>query len=609
MVLPYDPVATAAGGSVFRIRRVYDNILSTDQAAIKQVQAMLTDRIRGLDSGDVAALPDKLRRPVSHGFRAILYVAENQRRSVKAFALVYYEADLGFAWLDYLASGSGSGGRGIGGTLYERVRADALELGAWGILFECLPDDAALCPDPARRRQNAARLRFYESFGARPVIGTEYETPVKEGDDEPPYLVIDDLGTGKPPTRRAARAAVKAVLDRKYGALCPPEYVTRVVGSFNNDPVQLRPFRYVIEPTTKVEFDRTQPPPDRRIALVVNDRHYIHHVRERGYVESPVRIAAIRREIDPTNLFEEVPPKQFPDRHILSVHDRGYVGYLERVCQRVGEGRAVYPYVFPIRNAARPPKELEIRAGYYCIDTFTPLDRNAYLAARRAVDCSLTAARALLDRQRLAYALVRPPGHHAERRAFGGFCYFNNAAIAAEELARHAKVAILDLDYHHGNGQQDIFWERGDVLTVSIHGHPNFAYPYFSGFADEKGAGAGLGVNRNYPLDERVDGPKYRETLARALRRVEKHGTEILVVALGLDTGRKDPTGTWDLGSADFTANGRLIGGLRLPTLVVQEGGYRIRNLGVNARCFFTGLWETAFGLDARSLLRKKNSA
>jgi acetoin utilization deacetylase AcuC-like enzyme len=146
------------------------------------------------------------------------------------------------------------------------------------------------------------------------------------------------------------------------------------------------------------------------------------------------------------------------------------------------------------------------------------------------------------------------------------------------------------------------------VLTVSIHGHPNFAYPYFSGFADERGAGPGLGANRNYPLEERVNGSNYREALARALRRVEKHGTEILVVALGLDTGRKDPTGTWELGSADFTANGRLVGGLRLPTLVVQEGGYRIRNLGVNARCFFTGLWETAFGLGARSPLGTKNS-
>jgi acetoin utilization deacetylase AcuC-like enzyme len=392
------------------------------------------------------------------------------------------------------------------------------------------------------------------------------------------------------------RAATRSILDRKYGDLCPPEYVERVTTSFKDDPVRLRPFRYVDQPAHAAVIETEQPPPDQRIALVVNDRHLIHHVRQRGYVESPVRIATIRRELDPTGLFEEIRPREFPNRHILAVHDHGYVRYLEKVCARVGDGRAVYPYVFPIRNNARPPKELEMRAGYYCIDTFTPLDGNAFRAARRAVDCALTAAHAVLDGRRLAYALVRPPGHHAERRAFGGFCYFNNTAIAAAELARHTRVAILDLDYHHGNGQQEIFWERGDVLTLSIHGHPNFAYPYFSGFSDERGAGDGLGANRNYPLEETVEGPRYREVLARALRRVEKHGAEILVVALGLDTGRKDPTGTWNLSAADFIANGRMVSALKLPTLVVQEGGYRVRSLGVNARSFFTGMWQEAFG-------------
>ena len=584
---------------MFRIRRIYDNILSSDRAAIAQVQAMLAERIPGLDEKEISGLPEKLRHPVRHRFRAILYVAESQRRTVKAFALVYHEPDIGFVWLDYLASGSGAGGRGLGGTLYERVRSDARELGAWAALFECLPDDPELCRDPAKRRRNAARLRFYEGFGARPVAGTLYEMPLSPGDDEPPYLVVDDLGTGRLPTRRAARAAVAAILERKYGDVCSPDYIKQVVESFRDDPVRLRPFAYLPDPSVSAEplsEVKAPLPLDRQIVLVVNDRHQIHHVRERGYVESPVRIDSIRRELDRSGLFEEIPPRQFPDRHLLAVHDRGYVKYLERVCARVGQGRAVYPYVFPIRNVARPPKELEIRAGYYCIDTFTPLDANAYLAARRAVDCTLTAAHALLDGRRLAYSLVRPPGHHAERRAFGGFCYFNNAAIAAEELAHHGKVAILDLDYHHGNGQQDIFYERGDVLTVSIHGHPNFAYPYFSGFADERGSGQGAGANRNYPLQEQVDGERYREVLARALRRVEKHGTEILVVALGLDTGRKDPTGTWDLGAADFAANGRLVGELSRPTLVVQEGGYRMRSLGVNARNFFVGLWQATFG-------------
>jgi acetoin utilization deacetylase AcuC-like enzyme len=145
------------------------------------------------------------------------------------------------------------------------------------------------------------------------------------------------------------------------------------------------------------------------------------------------------------------------------------------------EGLSVYPYVFPIRNAARPPEVLAVRAGYYCIDTFTPLNRNAYLAACRGIDCTLTAAHSLLEGFHLAYALVRPPGHHAERRSFGGFCYFNNAAAAAQYLSRFGRIAILDIDYHHGNGQQQIFYGRSDVLTVSIHGHPRFAYPISAG--------------------------------------------------------------------------------------------------------------------------------
>ena len=235
-----------------------------------------------------------------------------------------------------------------------------------------------------------------------------------------------------------------------------------------------------------------------------------------------------------------------------------------------------------------------MRAGYYCIDTFTPLTKSAYLAALEAVDCALTAAQALGQGRRLAYALVRPPGHHAERRVFGGFCYFNTTAVAAHYLSAQGPVAIIDLDYHHGNGTQNIFWQRGDVLTASIHGHPNFAYPYFSGFKEETGAGAGLERNLNLPLAEKVDGQRYHRALSTVLRRVARFRPTYLVVALGLDTAKGDPTGSWSLTPDDFEVFGRMIGTLRLPTLVVQEGGYRIRSLGVNARRFFQGLWRGA---------------
>jgi acetoin utilization deacetylase AcuC-like enzyme len=328
--------------------------------------------------------------------------------------------------------------------------------------------------------------------------------------------------------------------------------------------------------------------------LLVNDQHVIHHVRERGYTESPVRIDAILKELNRTDIFHKFEPHHFSGSHITAVHDSRFVNYLKKVCASLGPRASVYPYVFPLRNVARPPKDLPLRAGYYCIDTFTPLSRNAYMAARRSVDCALTAASKILEGHRVAYALVRPPGHHAERHSFGGFCYLNSAAIAAQYLSNNGKTAILDIDHHHGNGQQSIFYERADVLTVSIHGHPNFSYPYFSGFRDEKGIGAGKGYNVNFPLPENVDSKRYRKILAEALRRIANFHPRFLVVALGLDTAKGDPTGTWSLSAKDFEANGRMIGSLYLPTLVLQEGGYGTRVLGINARHFFTGLWSSA---------------
>src|SRR5690606_9742633 len=278
----------------------------------------------------------------------------------------------------------------------------------------------------------------------------------------------------------------------------------------------------------------------RKIPLVVNDKHDIHHIHERGYVEAPVRVRAILRTLDPTGLFERVPARGFSDMHIRAVHDDRFLSYLRRACAAVEPGRSVYPYVFPIRNAARPPRELALRAGYWCIDTFTPINRNAWLAARHGVDCTLTATEHVLQGHRLAYALTRPPGHHAEHRAFGGFCYLCNAAIAANYMSRYGRVAILDIDYHHGNGQQEIFYARADVLTVSIHGHPRFAYPYFSGFREETGAGAGAGFNFNIPLPETITPQQYREALEEALHRVGRHDPAYLIVACGFDTAVGD---------------------------------------------------------------------
>jgi acetoin utilization deacetylase AcuC-like enzyme len=574
---------------VLRIRRIFDLALPVDREAMRQVREILQARFAGVPAASIAALDERLRDPFPGRLRPIVFVAEDHRR-VLGFASVLQAPDLAFLFLEYIATASAGetlSRGGVGGALFERVRQQARALGCRALFLEAPSDDPALASSPAEARQNAARLRFYERFGVLPIAGTDYELPVRPGGAPGPHLLYDDLGSGAPLRRAFAREAVRAILERYYPRLCPPEYVERVVASFRNDPVRLREPRHLAAPAAAPPSTRPREAP---ITLVVADQHDIHHVRERGYVEAPARVGAILAELEPTGLFTRVPRGRFPLRHVEAVHKPELVRYLRRACRDMPAGKALYPYVFPLRNRHRLPAERSVLAGYFCIDTFTPITRNAYLAAKGAVDCTLTAAGALLAGAELAYALVRPPGHHAEQGCFGGFCYFNNAAVAAQQLSGHGRVAILDVDYHHGNGQQDIFWRRADVLTVSLHGHPRFAYPYFSGFSDERGEGEGEGANLNLPLPERQDGIQYRRALARALEAVAAFAPRFLVVALGLDPAKGDPTGTWSLGATDFQRNGELVRALGLPTLVVQEGGYRTRTLGANVAAFFRGL-------------------
>ena len=579
---------------MFSIRRIYDTVLPVNQEAIKQAQDIILTRFSSLNWSDVEGLSRKLMNPFKQKFRTILYVAERpQRAQVIGAAILMHDPDVQFCFLDFLATAKGVSSRGVGGALYEYVRDESRDFQAKGLFYECLPDSEKECPEPSGiYKENVARLRFYESYGALPIANTEYQLPLKPGDTCMPLLVYDGLVPGKVLRRDYAKAAVKAVLERKYGKICPPEYVQRVLNSFKDDPVKLREPRYrkkmVTEDTSRKIGHTVREP----IILVVNEKHDIHHIKERGYVESPVRIGNILDEISKTGLFKRVVPKDFPEKHIKSVHESGFVEYIKKVCASLPEKKSVYPYVFPIRNAARPPKELSVRAGYYCIDTFTPINHNAYIAAKRGVDCTLTAADSLLKGEVMSYALVRPPGHHAERRLFGGFCYFNNAAIAARYLSKYGKIAILDIDYHHGNGQQQIFFEQNDVFTVSIHGHPNHAYPYFSGFASEKGAGPGKGFNLNYALAEHITSDEYRHILQEALSRIRKFQPMFLIVCLGFDTAKGDPTGSWNLTSRDFFQNGKLIGKMGIRTLIVQEGGYKTKTIGANARNFFVGLHE-----------------
>jgi acetoin utilization deacetylase AcuC-like enzyme/GNAT superfamily N-acetyltransferase len=577
---------------MFRVRKIGEAVSPANARAIADIQAIMRAQFPGLPDSDVAKLPKQIADPFTHQFVTEVWAVEGEQGHVRAFAILLVDPQLKFGYLELISAAPGGTGGGLGAVLYEGVREQARAEGLKGLYFECLPDDPAMSPDPKIRAQNARRLKFYERYGARPITGTLYETPVTPGTPDTPYLVFDGLGEHDLPRASVLKDIVRAVLERKYAEHCPPAYVEKVVKSIRDGGFALRAPRHAGKPA-----EYPAPPAAHatgRIPLVVNDRHDIHHVRERGYVEAPVRVASILAELDKSGLFARLEPKSFSDRHIRAVHDGGLVDYIEKACAEAPEGKSVYPYVFPIRNASRRPKDLSVLAGYWCIDTFTPLNRAAYPAARRAVDCALTAAEQIKDGAPLAYALVRPPGHHAERRAFGGFCYFNNAAIAAHSLTQLGPVAVLDVDYHHGNGTQDIFYERADVLTVSVHGHPSFAYPYFTGFRGETGRGPGAGYNLNIPLPETITPEQHREAVRTGLKRLARHEPAALVVALGLDPAKGDPTGTWSYTASDFRALGRMIGEAGWPTLVVQEGGYRVRTLGVNARNFFVGLADGA---------------
>lgn len=536
------------------------------------------------------------------GAEAIILAALKNDK-VLGFTLAFNFADLRAAYLDYIASDPSRASRGIGGAIYETMRGDLRKRGARRLFFESLPDESGPHVNDALLPLNRKRLAFYERLGARPILGTAFEKTVTSYNlGDPGFLMHDAMGNPKPLSRAKLKAVMERILVAKTGLASSEEPVKSILASVKDEPVVIRAPRYT--PTSRVAIPKFTRPVD--LVVTADEAPSIDHSPFRGYFERPARVSAIRQSLEGLPVAEHK-AAHWGIEHIEAVHDKRMVAFLKESETKVAPGRILYPELFPIRFADRLPKNWDMRAGYFCMDTSSPITSVVYRAARRAVDAALTGAKLVAEKKStLTYVVVRPPGHHAERRVFGGFCYFNNAAIAAHYLSERGKIAILDIDHHHGNGTQDIFYDRSDVLTVSIHGHPLACYPFYAGFEDEAGAGKGEGFNRNYPLHPGVDDAGYLTVLRQAMNRIREFAPDYLVVCLGLDIMKGDPTGDMFITADGMRAIGAEIGALKAPKLVMQEGGYNLSNLRRGVRAFLSGL---AHAHEASGELKKEKGA
>lgn len=352
-------------------------------------------------------------------------------------------------------------------------------------------------------------------------------------------------------------------------------------------------------------------PPLPPTPLVASDEHLAHDGlielvggREVPCFEAPERATVIRDALLETGDYELVAPEAHGADPIAAVHDLELIDLVEHAwtdAMAAGRdaSRPLLPDTFLLREYAGRMALTDLpigrhdRLGAYCFDTATPIVAGTAGAARAAVDIGLTALDLVLDGAPLAYGLCRPPGHHAGRNLIGGYCFFNNAAVVAESvLARGAeRVAILDIDFHHGNGTQQIFWERGEVLYVSLHGDPRGIYPYYSGYATERGGADGLGTTLNLPLAPGTDGDAYLAALAEGLDAIRDFDADApLVVSLGFDTFHADPICNLALQTDDYRRIGEAIADLAMPVVALQEGGYAVDALGANAVALLGGI-------------------
>ncbi|MCA9963389.1 MAG: histone deacetylase family protein [Anaerolineales bacterium] len=289
------------------------------------------------------------------------------------------------------------------------------------------------------------------------------------------------------------------------------------------------------------------------------------------------------------------PPADYSMAPLTAVHDAGLIEFLSQafdIFQKETGGWRAIPNTFSVRRTpSRLPRSIWGLMGYYAFDTASPIFAGTWEATYWSAQTAVNAAAETLQTGTTSYALCRPPGHHATADLYGGYCFLNNAAIAAQWLVDQGqRVAILDVDYHHGNGTQAIFYGRSDVLFCSLHADPLDEYPNYWGFADEFGEGEGENYNFNYPMPLGTEEPAYLESLKAALAQVRRFAPDALVVSLGLDAFEGDPVGGFRLQTDSFRKIGQMIGEVGVKTAVIQEGGYQLDHLAQNTLAFFHGL-------------------
>ena len=309
--------------------------------------------------------------------------------------------------------------------------------------------------------------------------------------------------------------------------------------------------------------------------------------------EVPARADHVLAELNRRQLGTVLEPQAFDEPALTAIHSPRYLSFLATAWDQwvaldaAHADKDILPSVWPTRTFRTDiePDNFAAKVGLYSYDAGTPFTSGTWVAARAGAHCALSAAQAVLAGDRAAFALSRPPGHHAGADFFGGYCFLNNAALAAQYLrdAGMKKVTVLDVDYHHGNGTQAIFYDRPDVFFASIHGDPRTEYPFYLGHADETGTGAGLGANLNLPLPRGTDYATWAQALETALAGIARFGADALVVSLGMDTFEGDPISGFKLKTEDYLRVGERLGRVGLPTVFVFEGGYAVEEVGTNA--------------------------